>query len=292
MRVRAVESTRIHEIQSENWVDTRRRPFVEGAIAWVPVRDGEPCDCEIPERHPYRGRGFFMVGDIAVIHGEKPGHGELMKIIGFRHPRGIVWIESLNDVTRVPRTEVLWGEAGEVEHRESGYMYILDPCQVMFSQGNRNEKMRLARLVANSGKTERIADMFAGIGYFTIPMAGAGADVHAMEINPVAFGYLNRNIAANGLDGRVTTSPGDCRDLLVGVYDRVVMGHFEAIGMLPHALRHTCAGSIIHLHSIGSCEEEIQTIAAGAGFSATIHVHKVKKYRLHAWHVVQDVILS
>ncbi|MDD4137480.1 MAG: SAM-dependent methyltransferase, partial [Methanoregula sp.] len=89
-----------------------------------------------------------------------------------------------------PRTELLWGTAGEVRHRESGYTYILDPQNVMFSMGNRNEKTRIARLIRAGSGNERVADMFAGIGYFTIPMAGAGARVHAMEINPVAFGYL------------------------------------------------------------------------------------------------------
>ncbi len=58
--------------------------------------------------------------------------------------------------------------------------------------------------------------MFAGIGYFTIPVAGSGASVHAMEINPVAFEYLNRNIVENGLTGLVNSSLGDCRDLLTG----------------------------------------------------------------------------
>ena len=53
--------------------------------------------------------------------------------------------------------------------------------------------MRMARLVHDSPDTERVADMFAGIGYFTIPLAGSGASVHAMEINPVAFGFLHRN---------------------------------------------------------------------------------------------------
>jgi len=292
MRVRAVPIDRIHEIINEDWVDTGRRPYIEGGLAWMPVRDGEPCEREIPERQIYRGRGFFMVGDIAVVHGEKPEGNELGKIVRFRNPRGVVWIKSLNEVTRTPRAEILWGEAGEVEHRESGYSYILDPCRVMFSQGNRNEKLRMAQLIAESGHSKRIADMFAGIGYFTIPMAGARAQVHAMEINPVAFGYLNRSIARNGLSARVVTSLGDCRDLLSGTYDRLVMGHFDAIGILPHALRHTRPGSIIHLHSIGTVEDQIRTIVAEAGFSATIHVHKVKKYRPHAWHVVQDVTVS
>jgi len=292
MRVRAVPKDTLREVAGEAWIDHTRRPYAEGDIAWVPVRDTEPCEREIPRRIRYRGKGFFMIGGVAVIHGKKPGREEIEEIVGFRHPRGVLWIESLHDATRTPCTELLWGDAGEVRHHENGYTYILDPGKVMFAQGNRIEKMRIAQMVRNSTPGERVADMFAGIGYFTIPVAGSGAHVHAMELNPVAFGYLNRNIVENGLSDRVVTSLGDCRDLLTGTYDRIVMGHFDAISMLSSALLHVREGSIIHLHSIGTVENAIQDLADKAGFSATIHVHKVKKYRPHAWHMVQDVIIS
>ena len=279
------------DINRETWIDHSKRPFIEGNIAWVPVRDNEPCEREIPKRARYQGRGFFMTGDIAVIHGKKPCPAEIEEIVSFRHPRGVLWIESLHKATRIPKTELLWGDAGEVRHRENGYTYFLDPANVMFAQGNRREKMRIAEMVRNSKITERVADMFAGIGYFTIPMSGNGARVHAMEINPVAFNYLNRNVAENGLSDLVDTSLGDCRDHLQGIYDRIVMGHFDAISMLAPALFHVHEGSIIHLHSIGSVEDQIKELVECAGFSAVIHVHKVKKYRPHGWHVVQDVTI-
>jgi|WetSurMetagenome_2_1015567.scaffolds.fasta_scaffold25471_3 tRNA wybutosine-synthesizing protein 2 len=292
MRVRAVLKERLREIANEDWIDWTRRPYTQGKIAWVPVRKEETCDCEIPPRTRYHGKGFFMVGDIAVIHGRKPSQKEVDEIAGFRHPRGILWIESLHDALRTPETHILWGDAGEVMHHENGYTYFLDPRKIMFAQGNRSEKMRIAHLVRWKEPQERVADMFAGIGYFTIPMAGNGAKIHAMEINPVAFEYLNRNIRENGLSDRVTSSLGDCRDLLTGIYDRIVMGHFDAISMLPSALLHVRERSVIHLHSIGSVEPQIKEHVEGAGFYATIHVRKVKKYSPHTWHMVQDVTIS
>jgi tRNA wybutosine-synthesizing protein 2 len=113
-----------------------------------------------------------------------------------------------------------------------------------------------------------------------------------MEINPVAFDYLQRNIVANGVSDRVTASLGDCRDLLSGTYNRIIMGHFDAVDMLPSALQHVEVGSTIHVHSIGSVEDQIRQHCESAGFSPTIIVHNVKKYRPHAWHVVQDVTLA
>jgi len=291
MRVRRVPKQSLGRIVAESWVDTSRRPCIEGEIAWVPVKEGEPFDLDIPQSPRYTGRGYYMVGDIAVLHGTRPGPAEIREIVSFRQPRGILWIESLNEVMRLPKTHLVWGVGGEVTHRESGYTYILDPSLVMFSQGNREEKMRMASLIRESQDAGRVADMFAGIGYFTIPMAGAGAFVHAIEINPVSFGYLQKNILENRLSDRIQPALGDCRELLTGTYCRIIMGHFDAIGMLPSVIPHVSGGSVIHVHSIGSVEERIRTIMEGAGFSVSIDVHKVKKYRPHAWHVVQDVTI-
>jgi tRNA wybutosine-synthesizing protein 2 len=292
MRVRAVRPEKTGMLRNAGWVDRTRDPFREGDILWVPVINGEPCDREIPERTRYRGRGYYMVGDIAVLHGREPTADDISAITGFRHPRGILWIQSLNDVTRTPETRLVWGKGGEVCHREGGFSFILDPEKVMFSMGNREEKARIARMVHGNSRTERVADMFAGIGYFSIPLAGAGASVHAMEINPVAFEYLNKSVLANNLSDRIMPSLGDCRTLLSGTYDRIVMGHFDAVSLLPEALQHAAPGSIVHVHSIGPAEETIRECVEGAGFSSTIHVHKVKKYRPHAWHMVQDVYLA
>jgi len=292
MRVRGVPRERLNEIARADWVDHKHRPYVEDDIAWVPVLPGKQCDREITARPEYDGRGFYVIGNIAVLHGNRPSSEDIRKIVDLKKPRGIVWREALDDITRTPRVEVVWGECGEVRHRESGYVFILDPSKVMFSQGNRTEKGRIARQIRAGNGNERAADMFAGIGYFTIPMAGAGAQVHAMEINPFACDYLQRNVAENLLADRITVSPGDCRDLLNGTYNRIVMGHFDAIGMLPHALSHVRPGSIIHLHSIGAMEANIRAIVEGAGFSCGICVHNVKKYRPHTWHVVHDITIA
>lgn len=289
MRVRKVAEAGLGDVAAEPWVDPARRSFIRNGVAYVPVRDGFPCDGEMEAQPRYRGRGFFMLGNVAIVHGSAPSPGDLQKIVSLRKPRGILLVRALDEVTRVPDCEVLYGTVGEVRHRESGYTYFLDPRKVMFSQGNLPEKRRVASLVRSG---ERVADMFAGIGYFTIPMAGAGAVVHAMEINPVAHAYLERNLKENKLAGRVTASRGDCRELLTGIYDRIVMGHFDAIAMLDAALAHASTGTVIHLHSLGSVEEQARSALAGAGFSAELNVHKVKKYAPHTWHLVQDIVIA
>lgn len=288
MRARKVQAADLADIANAEWVDTSRRPYVEGGIAWVPVRKGYFADTDLPERETYRGRGYHLVGDVAVVHGDAPTDDELAAIVEHCRPRGVVWVKGFIGAMRTPDVEILYGTAGEVRHREQGCTFFLDPTRVMFAQGNRNEKARIAALVRPG---ERVADMFAGIGYFTIPAAMSGARVHAMEINPIAFEYLKRNIMANRVADRVAAESGDCRDLLAGVYDRVLMGHFDAPSMLADALAHVREGSVLHVHSIGDVSETIRERVGEAGFSAVVASRRVKKYGPHARHMVQDVTI-
>ncbi|MGI5937766.1 MULTISPECIES: class I SAM-dependent methyltransferase family protein [Methanoculleus] len=289
MRARKVPANTLADLAGEEWVDPTRRPYVRDGTAWVPVREGYPADENLPERTRYRGRGYHLVGDIAILHGDAPTKDELAAIVEHCRPRGVIRVKGYTGVMRIPDVEVLYGTAGEVRHREQGYTFILDPTRVMFAQGNRIEKARIASLVRPG---ERIADMFAGIGYFSIPAAMSGAQVHAMEINPIAFEYLQRNIMANNLADRVTGVLGDCREHLSGIYDRILMGHFDAPSMLADALAHVRSGSVLHVHSIGNATETIQKEVAKAGLEAAVTSRRVKKYGPHAWHMVQDVTIS
>lgn len=63
----------------------------------------------------------------------------------------------------------------------------------MFASGNGTERMRFSKIHAIG---EVVVDMFAGIGYFTVPLAkhGAPSIIHAIEKNPESFRFLNDNI--------------------------------------------------------------------------------------------------
>jgi tRNA wybutosine-synthesizing protein 2 len=296
MRARKILLDSLAAAMADEWVDRNRRPFISGDTAFVPVRTGYPADTQLDERKPYGGRGYHMIGDIAVFHGEKPGDSDLKELIEWKNPRAVLYIKNYRDIMRLPQAETLYGESCDVLHIEEGYRFRLDPSKVMFAQGNREEKKKMAEFVSTAPGQERVADMFAGIGYFTIPMAKAGASVHAMEINPVSFGYLNNNIVENEVAGNVIAENGDCRDLLKGEYDRAVMGHFDAPGMLDNILPHMKRSGTVHLHAIDGCKDngndKIIETAKEYGFSAGVTLRRVKKYSPGSWHTVQDVRLE
>ncbi len=285
MNVRVVPEQDMPSILAEPWVDSSRKPFVSGGKGYVPVKGGYPYEEELPERKR-TGRGFQQLGDVILIHGKPPSDGELDEITTRYHPRAVLHLASHEGLIRRPRVHLLSGTPGEVFHREAGIIYHLNPAEVMFSQGNRGEKERVSSQVMPE---EDICDMFAGIGYFSLPLAKAGGRVFSCEINPAAYRYLLSNRILNHLEDRIVPALGDCRDLISGFFDRIHMGHFESVSFLSLALEHLRPGGTIHLHTLGDREREIHEILNNSGYHAEISLHRVKKAGPRLWHLVYDL---
>ncbi|MDO9539544.1 MAG: SAM-dependent methyltransferase [Methanocalculus sp.] len=291
MRARVLSADDLGLISTFDWVDHSRKVFLEGDSVYVPVLSGHSYDTCVPDRQR-RGRGYQRLGDTILFHGRRPDSDDVADLMVREQPTCILFIPGHSGSLRIPAYEVIYGSPHEVLHRECGISYRLDPTKVMFSQGNRGEKQRMRSLISSSGKEERIADMFAGIGYFTLTAADAGGMVHAMELNPDSFGFLMKNIDENGLTEEIRAECGDCRDMLSGTYDRVIMGHFEATEYLDSALLHVAFGSVIHLHTLSPDEGDVRSILHEHGYDADISVHKVKKYAPQCWHCVMDLVIG
>ncbi|NLV09531.1 class I SAM-dependent methyltransferase family protein [Halomicrobium mukohataei] len=221
---------------------------------------------------------------------------------------------------REPAVEVVAGTGDtETVHREHGTAYALDLAEVMFSPGNKAERSHMGEVVREahegrsesgastsasgaieSGERERVLDMFAGIGYFTLPMARAGATVTAVERNPASFRYLIENVQLNEVADRVQPYWADCRDvtpdLAADPVDRIVMGYYEAHEYLDAALPALAPGGVVHMHEATPDGlvferpiERIEAAAADAGRGVEIlDTRRVKSYSEGVAHVVVD----
>jgi len=136
-------------------------------------------------------------------------------------------ISGIHGPLRLPDFEVLWGDGTETVYLEGGVRYAFDVARVMLSPGNIKERLAITNRVRPGAV---VADLFAGIGYFTLPLALRSHPeiVYACELNPISFQYLVRNIRLNRATN-VVPLLGDCRDVMPrGVADWVIMGHFDA----------------------------------------------------------------
>jgi len=224
----------------------------------------------------------------------------------------------VSGVRRTPTLRVIAGTGDtETVHAEHGTRYALDLAKVMFSPGNQAERARMGEIVESG---ERVFDMFAGIGYFALPMARAGADVTAVEVNPEAYRFLVENARLNDVTDRLDALLGDCRDVETTA-DRVVMGYYgvddgeddsaedgdggedcgsprsqEAFDFLDSALDALEPGGVLHLHAAVHDSEvpdgpadRVRDAVAEYGRDATIDdVRTVKSHSEGVAHVVVD----
>lgn len=196
---------------------------------------------------------------------------------------------------RTPGVKVLLGSDTVTTHIENGIRFRFDASKIMFSSGNTDERARMARIEC---RDEYVIDMFAGIGYFSLPLAvhQSPRKITACEINPVAHRYLVENSRLNHVEDLIEPFLGDNRELKgESVADRVVMGYVKTTHeFLPTAIRLLRDGGVLHYHE--TCPNEllperpIQRVTASVrgGRAEILRQKCVKSYAPGVSHVVID----
>jgi tRNA wybutosine-synthesizing protein 2 len=248
-------------------------------------------------------RGWNILGDIIIVTlNEKLEHwkkevGEALLCL-YPGCKAVLLDRGIKGQMRQPLREILAGNGTETIHKERGCFFMLDAMRIMFSQGNLAEKERMSKL----GKNETVIDMFAGIGYFSIPMAvhSKPKKIISIEINPVSFCYLKENIRLNKVENIVEPLSGDCSKLTpLSIADRVIMGYLDGQEYLIHGIDALLPGGILHYHEAvpeaveSRPVERIMEASRMQGRQAQImSVRRIKKYAPGVWHVVVDAIIK
>lgn len=272
-------------VEQSNPLENPRKKFLELLSERLPN--------ELLELAP---KSYKVIGDIAIvkIREEVSNYGrEIGKAIIESNPRiKAVWRDfGREGMTRKPKLELLAGEGSETLHVENGCLFKLDVTKVMFSLGNQHERQRVAEMAED----EIVVDMFAGIGYFTIPIAKRAEKVYAIEINPEAYRYLLENIRLNHLGNAVPILGDSMFVTPEGVADRVVMGHIFCHDFLEVAIRALNGKGVIHYHESTPLKvlerplARVQKACRKLGRECKIlSFRKVKNYAPSVVHVVVD----
>jgi len=145
-----------------------------------------------------------------------------------------------------------------------------------------------------------VVDLFAGIGYFTVPIAArSGASrIYACEKNPDSFAFLLENLRLNRVEEKVVPLSGDCRTSAPrGVADRVIMGYVGGTEkFLPTAIAALKpAGGTVHFHEAYPQETKFRDARRALGRAACgewkvrfLREREVKSFAPGIDHVVVD----
>lgn len=255
--------------------------------------------------------GFQRIGDIIILNLDE-------SLVKYEKEIGEIVLELNSSVRTVcrktgiitgkfrePQISVIVGDEDTVTtHIESGCKYRFDIRKVMFAKGNVIERTRIAKQVKDG---EVIVDMFAGLGYFSVPIGvlSKSKKVYSIELNPVSYGFLCENLKINHIHN-VEAINGDNRsevDKLVseGVKaDRVLMGYLPPPKeFLDWTFKIIKKGGILHYEDIVRVESEeediervkkdIEEVAEKFGFDVELLLaRKVKSYGPKTEHWVFD----
>ncbi|HEV2227061.1 MAG TPA: class I SAM-dependent methyltransferase family protein [Nitrososphaerales archaeon] len=211
--------------------------------------------------------GVDVIGDIAIVRLEGFTRREKRKV-------GRTLMEEMKNVRavfdqeggiegehRLRKLNHLSGEKRTLTaHRENGCVFRVDVARCYFSPRLSTERLRIAELV---GPKEKVLNMFAGVGPFSVPIAKlAGARVTGCEINEYAVRLHEENNGLNKVEGLVSVfemNANDFPDRSRAKFDRVLMPHpSQANKFLATAIRMTKKGGLVHYyrHVLGRDEVE------------------------------------
>ncbi|MGL6298551.1 MAG: class I SAM-dependent methyltransferase [Methanobacteriaceae archaeon] len=214
----------------------------------------------------------------------------------------IIKVNNISGQMRKPNIELIIGNTTETIHKENKCLFKLDLAKVMWSKGNVTERMRIANLVEDG---EVFFDMFAGIGYFSIPVAVIAnpKKVYTAEINPESFYFLSENIKLNKVKNVFESRCGDCIDVANDIgknkVDRLHMGYVKTTHHYLEAGINTLKkGGVLHYHETVH-EKEMDTRPIKRIEDAAIKLNRedvevlnqkvIKKYSPGVVHTVLDV---
>jgi tRNA (guanine37-N1)-methyltransferase len=240
---------------------------------------------------------FVVVGNIAMVEDNDAERVAAALMSTSKSIKTV--IATISDVEGEFRTRRFRHVAGEARtvtlHKEHGLRYRVDLEGAYFTPRLGTERLRIAGLVSPG---DVVLDMFAGVGPFSLLLAKKGAEVIAMDKNPVAVKYLRENALLNRVNN-IEILEGDAAELALHYQNRadhVIMNlpHSASEFLLP-AMRAAKPQGMVHYYCIAPEDDLYRDEAlikkAAAEMDVGVQVlykEIVRSYAPHRHNVVID----
>lgn len=237
------------EVEEEDFEERPAKP--KSVIEWLSDKMPPHLLASVP-------RSWDLIGDVAIVDvpDELIGYEELVAEAILMVHRNIKSVYAkagpVSGDFRIRDLKLIGGEDKSITiHREHGARFYIDVRNVYFSPRLATERRRIAELVRDG---EVVLDMFSGVGPFAIQIAiRRNVLVHAIELNPIAYECLKRNIELNNVQGKVIPHFGDAREVvereLASRVDRVIMNLPErSLEFIDAALKALRGRGVLHVY--------------------------------------------
>jgi len=250
-----------------------------------------------------------FVGDIAIIE-TPPELNAYRNIVGeavLKSHKNVQTVlakaGAVSGTYRLRGFDVIAGEPEtETIHKEYGCQYYVDLSKAYFSPRLSHEHNRVASLVKED---ETVVDLFAGVGPFSVLIAKThkNVKVYAIDVNPKAVEFLNKNIRLNRVESKVHSILGDAKKTveqrLSGVADRVIMNlpekAIEFVDAACEAIKP--AGGMVHFYSFVDASNTLEDVKlrfmdavekSGRNVEKILFSRSVRATAPYEWQVVLD----
>ena len=235
-------------LRNGNAINSRFKIVTEGDNVLIPINDEATLpDLRIEYRilkregkpdvsrtvRPMKFTGSYdIIGDIAIM---KKGDHEDPEVIARslleskKNVKSVFLDKGVKGAFRTRDLDLICGEGNtRTIYRENGLKFAVDVGNAYFSPRLATERYIVAKSVQEG---ERIIDMFAGVGPFSITIANMKkCEIHAFDSNPAAVNLMQENINMNKIKGNIFPHLGDASGMILNYsgMDRVIMN-------LPHS---------------------------------------------------------
>jgi tRNA (guanine37-N1)-methyltransferase len=257
-------------------------------------------------------RSFDVVGDITILEPDSElatYETSIAEAIMQVHPNVRAVFAKSGEISGAERIRPLRHIAGENRtytiHKEHGCSFKVDLSKVFFSPRLSTEHQRIVEMV---DKGERVVDMFAGVGPFSILIAKRLDDVQveAIDANPQAVELIQANVRANKVESKVHVHLGDARDIIQDQLSqsasRVIMNHPSAS---KDFIKDACkalqpSGGIIHYYTFtgenweADSRSEVERGVEASDYvtERVLGIRKVREVAPVKWQVAVDLRLA